>query len=59
MVMIRGAKHWFWRAMDSHGEVLDILMQLRRNAQAAKRFVARTITRWGRPQVIEANKLRS
>jgi putative transposase len=34
VVMIRGAKHWLWRAVDSHGEVLDILVQLRRNAEA-------------------------
>ena len=25
--MIRGQKHWLWRAVDSNGEVLDILMR--------------------------------
>jgi putative transposase len=30
--------HYFWRAVDQHGVVLDILVQGRRNATAAKRF---------------------
>ena len=27
-----------WRAVDQHGNVLDVLVQSRRNAKAAKRF---------------------
>ena len=27
-----------WRAVDQHGNVLDVLLQSRRNAKAAKRF---------------------
>ena len=34
---IRGKVHYLWRAVDQHGHVLDILMQSRRNARAAKR----------------------
>ena len=49
VIMIRGVKHWLWRAVDSNGEVLDILVQSRRNARAAKRFIARLVARWGRP----------
>ena len=33
-----GTTHYLWRAVDQHGNVLDILVQSRRNAVAAKRF---------------------
>jgi putative transposase len=36
---IAGKKHWLWRAVDQHGIVLDILVQSRRNAKAAKRLL--------------------
>jgi putative transposase len=35
---INGELHYLWRAVDQHGAVLDILVQDRRNATAAKRF---------------------
>src|SRR3954471_17710855 len=37
-VKINGTTHYLWRAVDQHGAVLDILVQSRRNAQAATRF---------------------
>lgn len=37
-IKINGRRHYLWRAVDSNGQVIDILMQLRRNAKAAKRF---------------------
>lgn len=37
VITIRGVRHWLWRAVDSEGEVLDILVQSRRNARAAQR----------------------
>jgi DDE domain len=37
-VKINGATYYLWRAVDEHGDVLDILVQSRRNAVAAKRF---------------------
>lgn len=37
----------------------DILVQSRRNARAAKRFISRLIARWGKPRVIITDKLRS
>ena len=39
-VKINGTTHYLWRAVDQHGDVLDILVQSRRNAVAAKRFSA-------------------
>ncbi|MCI0755841.1 IS6 family transposase [Teichococcus vastitatis] len=38
---INGALHYLWRAVDQRGVVLDILVQDRRNATAAKRFFKR------------------
>jgi putative transposase len=40
---IDGALHYLWRAVDQHGVVLDILVQARRNATAAKRFFKRLL----------------
>jgi putative transposase len=37
-VRINGEQHYLWRAVDQNGVVLDILVQDRRNAAAAKRF---------------------
>ncbi len=35
---INGKQHYLWRAVDQHGNVLDILVQSRRNKAAAKKF---------------------
>jgi putative transposase len=40
---INGALHYLWRAVDQNGVVLDILVQGRRNATAAKRFFKRLL----------------
>ena len=37
-IRIRGKQHYLWRAVDQDGNVLDILVQRRRSATAAKRF---------------------
>jgi putative transposase len=48
-----------WRAIDADADVLDILVQTRRNAKAAKRFLERLITQFGEPRVVITDKLRS
>ena len=35
---INGITHYLWRAVDQHGNVLDVLVQSCRNAKAATRF---------------------
>ncbi len=35
---INGKTHYLWRAVDQHGNVLDILVQRHRNKAAAKKF---------------------
>ncbi len=59
VIQIGGVKHWLWRAVDSNGGVLDILVQTRRSARAAKRFLTRLLGRWGKPRVLITDKLRS
>ncbi|MBV9192867.1 MAG: DDE-type integrase/transposase/recombinase [Solirubrobacterales bacterium] len=41
---INGELYYLWRGVDQHGVVLDILVQGRRNATAAKRFFKRLLT---------------
>ncbi len=41
------------------GDVLDILVQTRRNAKAAKRFFQRLVSQFGEPRVVITDKLRS
>ena len=59
VITIRGKKHWLWRAIDTNGDVLDILVQTRRNAKAAKRFFQRLVAQFGEPRVVITDKLRS
>tara|TARA_R110002049_G_scaffold27888_3_gene95576 strand:+ start:3333 stop:4043 length:711 start_codon:yes stop_codon:yes gene_type:complete len=59
VISIRGKKHWMWRAIDANGDVLDILVQTRRNAKAARRFLQRLVVRFGLPRVVITDKLRS
>jgi putative transposase len=37
-IKIRGKLHYLWRAVDQDGEVIDILVQNKRDKRAAKRF---------------------
>ncbi len=39
VVVIRGRRYFLWRAVDSEGEVLDFLIQSRRNTKAALRLM--------------------
>ena len=40
---INGTIHYLWRAVDQHGNVLDVLVQSRRNALAAIKFFRRLL----------------
>jgi putative transposase len=60
VISIAGRKHWLWRAVDQHGIVLDILVQSRRNAKAAKRLLRKLLKRQGiAPRVMITDKLPS
>ena len=57
---INGTIHVLWRAVDQHGNVLDVLVQSRRNAVAAMKFFRRLLTglRYV-PRVLVTDKLAS
>ena len=59
-IRIRGRLHYLWRAVDQSGHVLDLLVQSRRNAKAAKRFFRKLLRGLQYvPRVIVTDKLRS
>ena len=60
VIKIAGTTHWLWRAVDQHGIVLDVLVQSRRDAKAAKRLLRKLLKRQGRaPRVMITDKLAS
>ena len=59
-VKIQGQQQYLWRAVDEDGDVLDILVQSRRNRRAATRFFRKLLKRQGRePRRLITDKLRS
>ena len=57
---IAGRRHYLWRAIDQDGDVVDVYLQARRNAEAAKRFFRRLIRSHGTsPRTIVTDKLGS
>src|SRR6476646_2997410 len=59
-VMIAGKQFWLWRAVDDEGEVLDLLVQRRRNKAAAVKLMRKLIKKQGfAPEVLVTDKLRS
>ena len=59
-VTIRGERHYLWRAVDQDGDVIDILVQRRRSANAAKRFFRKLLKGQGsEPRWLITDKLRS
>ena len=59
-VKLQGRQQYLWRAVDEDGDVLDILVQSRRNKRAAKRFFRKLLKRQGRePRRLITDKLRS
>ena len=60
VVSIAGRQMYMWRAVDSEGEVLDVLVQPRRDKAAALKLLRKLLKRQGfAPTVIVTDKLRS
>ena len=57
---INGRVHYLWRAVDQDGDVLDILVQSRRDKKAAQKFFRKLLKglRYV-PRVIITDKLKS
>jgi putative transposase len=59
-VKIDGKQHYLWRAVDQDGEIVDVFLQARRNANAAKRFFKRLLkSHRAEPRKIVTDKLKS
>ena len=59
-IRVRGKLQYLWRVVDQNGNVLDILVQSRRRAKAAKRFCRKLLRGLQYvPRVIVTDKLRS
>jgi len=59
-VTIQGERQYLWRAVDQDSDVLDILVQRRRNQRAAEQFFHRLLKSQGRePRWLVTDKLRS
>jgi putative transposase len=59
-VTIAGRRFWLWRAVDDEGEVLDLLVQRRRDKTAAVKLMRKLLKKQGfAPDVLVTDKLRS
>jgi putative transposase len=60
VLTIKGKHHYLWRAADQYGHTLDVLVQSRRNRQAAKRFFRKLLKglRYA-PRLLITDKLKS
>ncbi|WP_111735660.1 IS6 family transposase [Roseovarius amoyensis] len=58
-VKINGETYYMWRAVDHEGEVLEALVTKRRDCKAALKFLRKLMKRYGRPEQIVTDKLRS
>src|SRR5258708_35300507 len=60
VVSIAGRRMYMWRAVDSEGDVLDVMVQPRRDKAAAVKLLRKLLKRQGfAPTVIVTDKLRS
>ncbi len=59
-VSIGGRRMYLWRAVDQNGEVLDVLVQAKRDKQAARRLLRKLLKKHARPpRTIVTDKLQS
>ena len=59
-VTIRGRRQYLWRAVDQDGDLVDILVQPRRNRRAAEKFFRKLLKGQGcEPRRLVTDKLRS
>ena len=60
VVRIAGKRIYLWRAVDHEGDVLDMLVQCRRDSRAALRLMRKLLKKQGfAPKLAVTDKLRS
>jgi putative transposase len=58
-VKINGVTHYFWRAVDHEGEVLEVFATKRRDRRAALKFLKWAMKRYGRPGTLVTDRRRA
>ena len=58
-VRINGETHYLWRAVDHESKVLEVFATKRRDRKAALKFLKRVMKRYGSPNSIVTDRLRS
>ena len=58
-VKINGERHYLWRAVDHEGGVLESYVTKKRDKKAALKFMKKAMRRYGSPNEIVTDKLRS
>ncbi len=56
---IKGETHYLWRAVGREGEIVEASTTKNRDRKAALRLLMRAMKRYGHPQVIVTDRLRS
>jgi transposase-like protein len=60
VIVIQRKRYWLWRAVDNEGEVLDFLVQRKRDTKAAKKLMKKLLKKHGfAPSRIVTDQLRS
>jgi len=60
VVSIGGRRMYLWRAVDAEGEILDVLVQARRDTRAARRLMLKLLKRQGTaPSAVVTDRLSS
>jgi putative transposase len=59
VLKVNGERHYLWRAVDHEGEVLESYVTKRRDKGAALKFMKKAMKRYGQPETIITDKLRS
>ena len=58
-VKIHGERHYLWRAVDQEGEMLEAFVSKKRDRKAALKFLRKLMKRYGRPDTLVTDRLRS
>eukprot|EP00438_Fugacium_kawagutii_P011923 Skav208247 [mRNA] locus=scaffold7600:1722:2503:- [translate_table: standard] len=58
-VKTNGQTHYLWRAIDHDGEVLESYVTKTRNKASALKFLKKAMKRFGNPQEVVTDRLRS
>jgi putative transposase len=58
-VKVNGETHCLWRAVDHEGEVLESYVTKRRDRKVALKFIRKSMKRYGQPEIILTDNLRS